>query len=277
MPPIKGAWLAQQQGYEPYSQNLKWGTGINPVHGFYGGQGRNSAPGNIDTAVQDELVDPDMADQYGYTDEDVSSQLYGFNYETGTANYPHWGSNEDRSQVQNDWPQYGPYQQGIPGGTRIRSIERGAQITISEKQTPSQPWGEGWVNKETGTETLPTVSDPSQYEMQTSMTQLHKVREGSQRSGTQSDYDAPIASRVPGMKIKPWPGGQRHSDMEPKEQNPILRPFWNRTAGTGNPSNMLVNEVYQSEPFTREPPPSAYAGPTAGTDEGGFVEEDPVY
>ena len=120
--------------------------------------------------------------------------------------------------------------------------------------------------------------------MQTSMVQRDKVRAGSQRGGgSASDFDQPIASRIVGKRLKFGFGGdrQRHEDMQPKEQNLILRPFWLRTAGTGNPEWMEPNSMYESTPMQRTPPGLAPQGDAVnvGSDSGsyGFTDEDSVY
>jgi hypothetical protein len=41
--------------------------------------------------------------------------------------------------------------------------------------------------------------------------------------------------------------------MEPKEQAMIIRPFYVRTAATGNPDWLDTNEMYVSQPRLREP------------------------
>jgi hypothetical protein len=126
------------------------------------------------------------------------------------------------------------------------------------------------------------ISDPSQYVMQTSMTQRDKVRAGSQRgSGSASEYDAAIASRITGMKTKTLDAEpSRHFDMVPKAQDLIIRPWWVRTAGTGYRTDMLRNELYVSQPRSRVAPDNPYVGtetPPAVMDTYGYVPEDSTW
>jgi hypothetical protein len=111
------------------------------------------------------------------------------------------------------------------------------------------------------------------------MTQRDQVRTGSQTQRA-SEYHAPIRSRIVGMRLKPWSGGQRHYDMQPREQNQHIRAWWARSAGTGHRSWMAANEMYVSDPLQRTPPPNPYAGPviddTGTTNTGGYVGEDVI-
>lgn len=274
MPPIKGMWLAKTQGQEPYVGAAKWGTGINPVHAVRGGAGREIATSGTTNVLPDELA-PKY--EYGYCAEDTEYALYGYGVETGTKDRASWGDDENRTDVIPGFPQWGPYEGGAPGGQGIRTIEHGAVLTNTMKVEPDDTWAQGWVNKDTSFVNDPSLPEPEQLTRQTSMQQLRRTRAGSQRGTSQSDYDQPIATRVPGMIRRTYSGGQRHADMEPKAQDIRLRPFWNRTAGTGPVENMQTNELYVSEPFQRTPPPNAYTGPDAGgqTDAiPGYVSED---
>jgi hypothetical protein len=136
---------------------------------------------------------------------------------------------------------------------------------------------QGWLDKQTGDleEALP--SDPSQYEMQTSMTQMHKERAGSQRgSGSASEYSAPVPGIRPTMRqrLLILSGRERHYEMTPRRQDLVLRPFQYRTAGTGNPDLMQPNGMYQSQPLQRTPVADPWQGAEVpATDVSGFVDE----
>jgi hypothetical protein len=156
------------------------------------------------------------------------------------------------------------------------------------KVTPEDDVAQGWLNKDHSYVEDAQTSDVSQYEMNTSMTQRDKTREGSQISGTASEYSAPIHSRITAMKNRVWgaspdlPGHlQRHDDMFPKQQDLIVRPFWLRTAGTGDASAMKTNELYVSEPLQRTPPEDAWQGNSvnnsAASSEFGYTGEDGFY
>lgn len=275
MPVIKGAWLAQQQGYQPYDSALKQGTGVNPIHAVHGGAGRGTTPGTTEPVPETLVGDP--VDDYGYCDEDTANRMYGYGPETGLSDRPSWGESDMAANTLPGYPAYGPYEGGRPGGTPIRSIEHGARLGLHSKAQYESNVLQGEDYKSTSYVNDADISDPSQYVMQTSMTQRDKTRAGSQASGTANEYDAPIRSRIPGMRARFFGGPERHADMEPKAQDVILRPFWNRTAGTGDPALMKPNELYQSTPYSRTPPPDAYQGPDAGGSTGGFTDEDPVY
>lgn len=257
----------------------KWGDGIARIHAVRGGPGRNTTPGTIPEEIGQVLTDHES---YGYTDEDWTSNIYGNGVETGTADRPAWGEGEHgeaRTDVEG-FPQWGPYRGGAPGGQAIRTIEHGAEATNDMKNLPREPWAEDFDMRGPGSYEAAETSDPSQYEMQTSMVQRMKVRAGSQRSGTASEYDAPIPSRVVGQRIRHYAGGARHADMTPKSQDMIIRPFHYRTAGTGDPANMTVNEMYVSEPRQRVPAAEPNQGSEvvgsgeSFTDDYGYTGED---
>lgn len=284
--PIAGTWRANFVGYE---YPTKWGTGINPIHQTRDGQGRNIAVTPTQDDIQSEITDPYAPDQTGYSDEERDSVLWGYGSDTGTSERPSLDANEQDARVATaeSWPEWGPYEGGAPGGQGIRSENRGADLTSIAKGSPqSENPPPGMQPKRKNGVNTSTVSNPSQYEMQTSMTQLEKVREGSQTAGRASEYNAPIASRIPGMKI-PLNGDspERHADMQPKTQDLIIRPFWNRTAGTGPVPWMRANALYESTPMQRTPPDNPYQGSLVPGDVYqaesqnvyGYQDEDVIY
>jgi len=258
----------------------KWGHGINPIHyvegAGYGGRTEKEihtmqGPDSNQTQMLDpNLLDPGEYREYGYTDEEFASATWGYGESTGTADRPPLGTatQQFRGVGPDDaWPG-APMEPGlVPGGTWLRAENKGAAAGVTAKLGDKEETvGEGWQNKLTGMVENAATSDPSQYEMQTSMVQRDKVRQGSQNpnTGTASEQMAPIESYRPtwGMRIKPWSGGRRHYDMTPREQNMIIRPFWYRTAGTGYVEYMPQNQAfnYQVAPLTRMPVPDPYAG-----------------
>lgn len=261
-----------------YTGARKWGTGINPVHGVafsldeptdqkptHTMQGPNSS--GLETLPEGLLNPQDEAPEYGYTDEEFASMVWGYGPSTGTSDRP--GRDVSTAQLRFDTPAQWPGMGNVPGPTGGAVIRQeshgdftGSMAKLGDKE---ETVGEGWVNKETGGVIDATVSDPAQYEMQTSMTQRDKVRAGSQRgSGSASEYEAPIGSWRPtwGVRIKPWSGGRRHYDMTPRRQDQRIRPFWYRQAGTGYRQWMGANEAYnyQVEPLQRSPVADPYAG-----------------
>lgn len=282
--PITGTWKDRQT---VQAGATKWGTGWNPVHAIPAGLGRSDTPPNLvfDGTESAGPIDPSVTDPYtpehlGYSDEDTANVLYGYGVNTGTSERPPLGTDTDRASS-DGFPAYGPRVAGVPGGTKIRSQDIGAELTLIQKQTPNEDVAQGWVNKDVGDVENATVSDPSQYEMQTSMTQRDKVREGSQvQSGRASEYMAPIASRRDtwGQRLKAWSGGERHYDMAPRVQDQIIRPWWARNAGVGYPSWMGPNEMYVSEPLQRTSPPDPYQGASSPADDSpaGWTDEDVI-
>jgi hypothetical protein len=270
---ISGAWLEANQNSEGAQ---KWGTGINAVHSiFTGGPPLRSSPvitgygpGQPGNSVNVEITDPGANNDWDYLDQDyANSEMWGYGEQTGTADRPSWGQSTEelRNTVPDEWPG-APKMRGLPGGTEIRAINKGATDLDSAKLGDKEETvGEGWENKQVGSVTNAKVSDPSQYEMQTSMTQRDKVREGSQRGdGSASEYSAPIGSWRPtwGQRIKPWSGFRRHYDMFPFQAEQINRPFLSRQSGTGYAEWMKANEAYnyQVSPLQRQPVPDPYAG-----------------
>jgi hypothetical protein len=278
--PITGTWV-DARAYQ--SGALKWGHGVNPIHGIpdsYGGRS-GKAPttqtgpnGPAVASLNPDIIDPELDLEYGYTEEDFSNQVWGYGTQTGTSDRPSLGVPTERSRgdTTKDWPAAGPYQGGMPGGSQIRAQKHGEIAKLQAKLGDKEETvGEGWENKIVGTVENSVVSDPSQYERQTAMQQRDQVRRGTQNpnSGTASEFKAPIGSERPtwSQRIKPWSGGRRHYDMTPREQNQVIRPFWYRNAGTGYREWLAANQQHKVVPLQRQPVPDPYAGnliPNAG-------------
>src|SRR5215469_3799482 len=239
-----------------YTGARKWGTGINPVHSLSmdddptrlgdvkTAQGPNKYDPNITVPAQ--LLNPlDENPEYGYTDEDFASQIWGYGPSTGTSDRPgpDVSTQQARGYTTKLWPGVAPDMGTAPGGSgppsglNIRQESHGDFTgSVAKLGDKEETVGEGWVNKVTAGVADAVDSDPAQVYMQTSMTQRDKIRAGSQRgAGSASEYSAPIGSWRPtwGMRIKPWSGGRRHWDMAPYQQDQINRPFWYRQPGTG--------------------------------------------
>lgn len=270
--PITGAW-ANRQAFHAGAR--KWGTGWNPVHATRDGQGRNIAPTGTTVLVPSELVTADLEPDYGYCAEDVASTLYGYGTETGTADRPRYdpdGAQSDRTATPPGFPPY------THNGESYRAKRHGPGVTASYKQVPFETVSEGWRNKAKGDVEDAVTSDPSQYVVQTSMVQGDQTRTGSQTPGRANAPRASIRTRLVGQKLRYWSGEQRHYDMTPRVQDQIIRPWWGRNFGTGDPADMAPNEMYVSEPMVRTPPPNPYTGDviddTPVISDGGYVGED---
>lgn len=273
---IAGAWRAAQGDTVAYVGALKQGTGANPIHASrQNGTGRNTAPDGSVTSMDDSLVGEDT---YGFCDEDSASALWGYGVQTGTADRPGLNDSPDvHNAGRQDWPAWGPYEAGRPGGTPIRTINKGATALNTAKSTPRESAADGQQNKLTGDVEDAVTSNASQYEMQTSMRQRDQTRAGSQSSGTANEFNAPIRSRITGQRLKFNQPQSRHYDMQPREQAPIVRPFFLRTAGTGDQSAMEANAMYQTQPMVRTPPDNADQGPDVEGNSAGYTSEDLGY
>lgn len=274
---VSGKWKERQAGR--YANATVWGTGWNPVHAIRSSEGRDIAPDGIYAPVPEQFEDPYTDDNYGYQSEDQSSVLWGYGPETGTSDRPGLDVPFDRDST-DGFPAYAPpYRSGIPRGTVIRSQDHGAEASYTAKATmPDAAQGHAQKLNIFGGIADAQVSDPAQYEMQTSMTQMSKSRTGSQRGGgSASEYDAPIPGtrRTMGQRAYvPSDSEERRAEMFPQQQDLILRPFQYRTAGTGNPEWMQPNEMYLSEPLQRVPSPDPFGGTEVPYgDVPGFVDE----
>lgn len=285
---LTGNWKAQTQVQAQASEN--WGNGFDPVHAIRAdADGRNIAP-NVGASLG-EVVPATWSDEqyvpgieYGYTYDD---SVFGYGTETGTDDRPRMDTvtpewrGDSALMSEDKQPSWGHDASGLPAGTTVRKHSHGSLLSRLIKVSPTETVSEGWEDKvhlprpeDAGT------ADAAQLIMQTSMMQRDRTREGSQRSGSQSEYAAPITSRMIGPRIKPWSGGQRHYDMQPREASYVIRPWWGRSVGTGPAAHMTPNEMTVREPLTRQVPADPYQGadePTpAAPDNYGYVSEDVI-
>ena len=269
---ISGTWAARQENL--YSGARKWGTGVNPVHAHRDQTGRNIAPDGNDETVPSDITE--YCVDYGFTDEEISNELWGYGPDTGTSDRPPLDTETNRATV-GLYPPPGNYRAGRPGGATIRAKNHGADATVTAKTTQPDALA-GFVNKPLSDVIEDAEpSDPSQYEMQTSMTQMRKDRTGSQRgAGSDSQYAALVPGRRATMAQRSYVAADayRHAEMMPKQQDTILRPWRFRQVATGNPALMEPNAMYVSQPLQRVPNPDPYAGETIpAVDLPGFTDE----
>jgi len=304
--PYTGTWLASAVSEAEYTGAAKWGTGVNQVHKLWGGPPRPMPNLNIDP-----YSTPGGEDTYGYVAEDqgwdtssinsdpelpeynvTPSSLYGANEQTGTADRPSWGEDTPnmatRQATQNGtgdaFPQWGGSHKTQPAGTRIRALDRGAEMLTSMRVLPNEDVAQGWLNKAQGKVADSRSADDSQVFVQTSDTQRYQTRAGSQSTGRASEYAAPIESRVVGQKLKQYTteDSARHWDMLPYEQQDYMRPFLSRQAGTGYPEWMAENEMYVSPAIQRAVPADPSLGSIAGqgvttANDYGYTDEELLY
>lgn len=276
----------------PFSGAEKWGTGINPIHQYYGEQddplrvyGRPvdknpfETPQHSPGKIAPFEASPDFintAEPWGYQPEDIAGldvfQLSGYEENrhgmdvVNDTDHPNWDTPTDnrsdatRYRVPLDIP-------GRETSGRLRAGQEDADEHVSD-QVPTETVSEGWVNKpasgfgigESGDNVI--VSDPAQYERQTSMQQRNAVQDNERAQMRMTDDPRePISSRFAPMKLKLYSGQQRHYDMFPYQIDDMPRPFWFRRAGTGRREELLPNEMYVIEPIQRTPPPDPSLGP----------------
>lgn len=284
--PIKGAYVNQYA--VPYVGKLAWGTGYNPVHMYYGSPPDRLGPlnpreGDVTppwVGVPQNLLG-DEGD-WGYTIDDNPGQYFV------RDDRPGWDvpTTENPSRYSTgDQPSY-----NATGAakTRFRAMMGGAyslwrgKLPRANYMIPDETVSEGWVNKPTGRPANSVVSDPSQYEIQTSMTQRYRARNND--LAVMRDTDAArshINSRVSGQRTPTYSQGERLYDMFPRQQSPeaedMTREFFYRTAGTGIADQMAVNETYDINAIERTPPPDPYIGPQDTALDYGYTQEDSFY
>lgn len=258
----------REQLAQSYTGPTKWGTGINRVHALADdGTGRVIAPDEAPYGLP--ASSPLLGSAYGYTSEDLAATGdMGF-----TAEHPGWGQSAKRGQ--SDLPSWG-HRKGPPSGTGLRALKRGMSEKETEAQVlPSESVSEGWTNKTHGSVLNSVVSDPSQYERQTSMQQRDAVRVNSAATIRGTDVAREdIGSRIVGMKVKNYSEGERLEDMTPWTQDLWHRVFKVRSAGTADPNLMTPNEMYVSQSMRREVPSDVDQGISETTDIYGYVPGD---
>lgn len=284
MAAVSGEWARQNLNQQATA--MVWGTGINPVHYYYGSpvarggalslrEGESVPPSQ---AVPDPLIPHDL---WGYTPED--STYTGVQYDRR----PSWDNvpSEHRAETF-DHPSW-----SAPGSVneRFRAVRAGARrlFRSADPRTddvayvvPSETVSEGWLNKPHGQPSNAKPSDPVQYEIQTSMTQRYQARNNRNAVGRSTDSPREIIeSRVVGKKVKVYSGGERHYDMFPREQDDIPRPFYYRTAGTGPLEYMPANTTWSITPIERTPPPDPSMGVPEPDiqDNFGYTDEENFY
>jgi hypothetical protein len=284
--PFKGAWAARYA--QPYTGASVWGTGVNSVHAVYGSPADRLQPLNPREGEDVPATDRTQAGE-GQQDDTPDTSYWGYDPEQIPSNvgeYIHYddrpplGNDSQNSKVRASTLGFPPL--NAPGRVKsaFRSMMDGAH-RINQKLVdgyPNETVSEGWINKATSTVADAIPADDSQVFMQTSMTQRYRTRTNA--NAVERGTDAPrssIDSRVMAMVEKVYSTGERSYDMEPREQDDIPRPFYYRTAGTGDASYMAPNEMWEVAPIQRTPP----ADPTLGPDETdlqfGYTPEDQFY
>jgi hypothetical protein len=287
---IAGTWRAGAVTPSEYAGATRWGTGINPIHSVYDNAGRPTAikeplAGDPQTDfVPENILGPS---QWGYSDEDAAFYA-GEDYRYLVDDHPNWGQDSagrgDRDSIdgsaqysEQDWPSWGPHEEdqaeviagyplsGPPGGAAIRARSDGSEVENNRAiNVPTPGWRGGWVNKAHGRVQASEGSDPSQYEITTSLVQLHQTRVNAAAvaRGT-DDPRAPIESRLTGQKVKSYAkdfsmgGGPGTPDMRQQSSDLPYRPWFFRTAALPPPPDTMFGTMTQFEPIERTLPADA--------------------
>ena len=275
-----------------YSGAAVWGTGIDPIHAFYGGppvrvEGRFGNDPDVTPPSQATAQYVEVEPPWGYQPDDINGldvfadpviAIKGIPFMQD--GWPDW--TETTPQTRATSSRQNIYPVGSPGvvASVLRGLRIGPRDQDSEvsNEVPTETVSEGWENKPKGSPANSVPSDPSQYERQTSMQQRYRARNNRHAVARSTDDErTPIDSRVTGQKIKMYSGKQRHYDMSPYQQDQMNRPFWYRTAATGPQYYLEPMEMYVSEPITRTPPPDPSMGETDTNLDYGYTPEDYSY
>jgi hypothetical protein len=309
----------------PYATAAVWGTGIDPIHSYYGEGppirviGRDGAAGFSpvgQTTTRDRTyqepgshagIDPPEELTWGYpvdygpdsfgqgADAPISTGDVSFTVDQYMDDRPTWGNDSDNQEIRSNantmasWGTSGLAMLAKRAGShrfrrnaqqRLIGQGDGYQPVSAEpsNSNPTETVSEGWLNKATSFTAYASPSDPSQYEVQTSMRQRFGTRDNNraQARGT-DDARSKIASRVEPMIEKVWSTGERLYDMFPYQSDQIQRPFRYRTAGVGPAEWMIANEYSAVTPVQRTPPPDPTAGTPEVSSEYGYTAEDSMY
>lgn len=270
---------ALRRSLVPYAGEQVWGTGINPVHEYYGGPPDRLEPIQLPhgetvsprDAVPQQFIAPEL---WGYTlDDERNTTVY---YD----DRPQW--NEQPEAYRGDALNHPAWDDSRAVSEDFRGQHEGAHRYDQKlaDSLPDETVTEGWRNKPKGKDAVAEPSDPSQYEIQTSMRQRDQTRVNDHAVSRATDAPrASIMSRIVGQKLKIYSGQMRHYDMTPRTQTQNVRPFSYRTAGTGLRRRMLPNAMFDQYPIQRTPPPEPSTGPLEEnlSQDYGYTPEDVVY
>jgi hypothetical protein len=312
---IAGTWAAGAITPSEYAGATRWGTGVNPVHAMPEAipRGPTKLPlGSTtgDASVSEEILGPIA---WGYAAEDA--QFYGGeDYRYLTEDHPNWGANSTgRPDRDGDimevgafpqpegWPSWGPHNDsdttgefplaGPPGGAVVRAqddespAERAHAIAV-----PTPGVTGGWLNKAHGPVLEARTSDPKQYEIQTSMVQLHRQLDNARAVARGTDERrSSIDTRLTGIKEKHYAksflmgGGAGTPNMFPRQQDLPYRPWFFRSAAAPPMEAHTRNTMTAWDPVQRSLPADTgetvtfAEAPPAADDEYGYTSEEGFY
>lgn len=246
---VSGTWNARNL----YTGSAKWGTGTNPIHSFRdSGNPEELAAKNIPIGFANDAgtVPEELVEDFGYIDGDyygamedprmVDSHPLNKPYPRDHIpdNYPEWGTPGVEREEDSAWRSI-QHESAMESFTFVGVTPAGQNVTG------------GWLNKQRGMVNHSVTSAPTQYEMNTSMTQGPEagvmLNTRAQLRGL--DARAPIESRQAGMKAKyyakDWEqgGGQATPRMRPYQQDQLRRPFYYRSAGLSMDEQHMMNTM----------------------------------
>ena len=295
----RGPYQRPSSASVPYATAAVWGTGINPIHGYYGEGaplrtvGRADALGGSPVSAQDGGGQQDRQSPtttggsnppeeltWGYP-VDYSLDAFGMGADSSPSDAapavfeymddrPAWGNDAPNQEIRatstmTPWGRTGARLRAMRQGVRsYRVNSKGLYQPITAQQAnqlPNETVSEGWLNKVTSFIADALPASDQQVFVQTSMRQ--RYLEKSNERAVARDTDAartPIASRVEAMVRKSYSEGERLYDMFPFQAEEIIRPFHYRTAGLGQAEWMLANEYSAVTPVQRVPPPDPSMG-----------------
>lgn len=262
---------------QPYSGAQVWGTGINPVHSFYGSPSARVRPGDFAETPASEGMSQQVDLFYGWEYQEPPTGTGYITYD----DRPTWDTPSNEMAVRRSTLSHPPLDATGRLKALFRSQGGGAHrfAQVMQPTLPSETVSEGWTNKNRSGLADAKPSAPSQYEIQTSMRQRYETRNN--RLAVERDTDEPrepIDSRTAGQKLKTYSTGERSYDMLPREQDEIPRPFYYRTAGVGNVADMAPNEMWDIGPIQRTVPPDPSLGsPETNYSQYGYTPEDTFY
>lgn len=281
--PVTGSWYTRYANEQAYVGASRWGTGSNPIKEVYGEgpplrtTGRLPGPDEPAPQLSDIPSQVETAFEYGYTMDDIDPL-------TPVGLGPPWDADTD--EIRNNAGIYPAWDESNITFRETNHADPRLWSGIGLQSFPTESVTEGWRNKETGAVADARISNPSQYERQTSMQQVNPPDGRNNQAAVTRATDDPrfnILTRLTGQKQKPWSEGQRNADMFPYQQDLIIRPFWYRIGATGDPNALDPNEMYVVDPIQRDVPSDPDLGPeetnvyTLEASNDGYTAEDYTY
>jgi hypothetical protein len=285
---ISGTWKAANVINDAYVGAQRWGTGIDPIHSVrdqYHKPVTTKLPLESTTAgevVPDSIVEPT---DWGYCAGDYAGGIHDYREieedHPGTPERTLFTREVTRKDIPGNWPEWGasntqsddfPLASPTQPGTDFLSVRHASPMELSHSN--STPYSDsrgiagGWAHKARGAQLEAHTSDPSQYEINTSMRQVHGSSTNDRAVARYvpdlggSSPRTPIKTRTAGMKAKTYARGV---DMFPIQQDLPYRPFFYRSAGVPPMEQHSMNTMEGRAPIQHTVSPDPYQGDYSGT------------